>query len=482
MAIRVVEKELNSSLLLERVERKDFKQVFAAIVSDTEDFFSSAFEESPVHFKASTPSNGDCVRRLSAVFSREKLLEICKSNELVVDTNMQALRYDGRTREMKAFRRNTISPSELESAFKAGYSCQFFQPQRFGDELHVLNAGFEYVFGTLAGASAYLTPARAQGLAPHHDDVEVFILQTEGSKLWRLWAGPLSLPETYSADIPRQELPDNHAEVLLQCGDVLYLPRGTIHEAVSQEGFSTHVTISVYQHYNYRRLLSQVLEKTLDACFQTNLELRKGLPTRLSHALGSFIGAIDANDNRRKQREDILSTIQNLAAKVVSTIDLDLVDSAVDEMVGDFSANRLPPPVSSLEEAPIIGGKKRKRLAELTIESKVALFDPNCSHYEIRDMEGVKTLVMVHNKSNNRLRHMCHPTDDDESENENLPVTHFMPRHFLPIIKELFESFSEEGTIVASLLKNVSKHRFNEEDVLRLLKDMNRHGFLVVLG
>ena len=35
----------------------------------------------------------------------------------------------------------------------------------------------------------YLTPAGAQGFAPHFDDIEAFILQTEGSKRWRLYSG-----------------------------------------------------------------------------------------------------------------------------------------------------------------------------------------------------------------------------------------------------------------------------------------------------
>lgn len=41
----------------------------------------------------------------------------------------------------------------------------------------------EEVFGCLCGASAYLTPPKAQGLAPHWDDVEVFVLQTEAPNL-----------------------------------------------------------------------------------------------------------------------------------------------------------------------------------------------------------------------------------------------------------------------------------------------------------
>ena len=66
-----------------------------------------------------------------------------------------------------------------------------------------LLAALERELGCLSGCSAYLTPPHCQGLAPHHDDVEVFILQTEGCKRWRLY-DPVdghSLPATPSADL-----------------------------------------------------------------------------------------------------------------------------------------------------------------------------------------------------------------------------------------------------------------------------------------
>ena len=41
-------------------------------------------------------------------------------------------------------------------------------------------------FGFPVGCSAYLTPTSTQGFPPHYDDVEVFVLQLQGSKRWRL--------------------------------------------------------------------------------------------------------------------------------------------------------------------------------------------------------------------------------------------------------------------------------------------------------
>jgi ribosomal protein L16 Arg81 hydroxylase len=57
----------------------------------------------------------------------------------------------------------------------------------------------ESFFGTLVGANVYITPGGSQGLSPHHDDVEVFILQLEGEKHWRLYKPIEELPRSVKA-------------------------------------------------------------------------------------------------------------------------------------------------------------------------------------------------------------------------------------------------------------------------------------------
>ena len=100
----------------------------------------------------------------------------------------------------------------------------------------------------------------------------------------------MSLPEEYSHDIPRESLPGKGTKVLLQKGDMLYLPRGTIHEAVSQSQFSTHVTISVYQNYNMKKLSTNFIPRLLDSAFRKNIILRAGLPIWMSDKFGTYMG------------------------------------------------------------------------------------------------------------------------------------------------------------------------------------------------
>ncbi len=83
----------------------------------------------------------------------------------------------------------------------------------------------------------------------------------------------------------------------LQVGDVLYMPRGTVHEAITDnESASCHVTISTYQHFSFATLAQHVLDtltsgQTSEVCLP--IELRRGLPIGFlyQHGLQHDIGA-----------------------------------------------------------------------------------------------------------------------------------------------------------------------------------------------
>ena len=73
----------------------------------------------------------------------------------------------------------------------------------------------------------------------------------------------------------------SHGCMAAQEGDVLYMPRGTIHQAVAQSQDSIHLTISTYQRWTHgdltARLLSSALAST-DSSAAAPLPLRQGLP------------------------------------------------------------------------------------------------------------------------------------------------------------------------------------------------------------
>jgi hypothetical protein len=104
----------------------------------------------------------------------------------------------------------------------------------------------EATLGHPAQANAYYTPRQAQGLPVHHDTHDVFVLQVAGEKRWRVYEPALELPlknQRYSKDLggPGEAVEDR----VLRPGDTLYLPRGWMHEAVTSQTDSLHLTIGV---------------------------------------------------------------------------------------------------------------------------------------------------------------------------------------------------------------------------------------------
>jgi ribosomal protein L16 Arg81 hydroxylase len=105
----------------------------------------------------------------------------------------------------------------------------------------------------------YLTPPAAQGFAAHYDTHDVFVLQMAGAKHWRIYDSPVPLPDKnvpYSA--ATTPAPQLQQEVDLQAGDLIYMPRGFIHEALTSDSESLHVTVGVIA-YTWGDLFAEAL-------------------------------------------------------------------------------------------------------------------------------------------------------------------------------------------------------------------------------
>lgn len=67
------------------------------------------------------------------------------------------------------------------------------------------------------------------------------------------------LPRTSSLNFTQEEIGEPILEVHLKAGDILYFPRGFIHQASTVPGeHSLHITISAYQRNSWADLLEKV--------------------------------------------------------------------------------------------------------------------------------------------------------------------------------------------------------------------------------
>lgn len=157
-----------------------------------------------------------------------------------------------------------VHPGKALSLFAEGATVVLQSMHRWWPPLTRFCRDLEAELGHAVQANAYLTPAGAAGLTPHHDTHDVFVLQVHGTKHWTV-REPLVV-----APVARHR--SNHQEAAQQPilfeadvapGDCLYLPRGYIHAAAAQQGVSLHITIGVLAD-TVHDLLRRIVERTAE--------------------------------------------------------------------------------------------------------------------------------------------------------------------------------------------------------------------------
>jgi hypothetical protein len=122
-------------------------------------------------------------------------------------------------------------------------------------------------------ANAYYTPRAAQGLPVHHDTHDVLVLQVDGEKRWLVYEPALELPlknQQYSKSLG--EFGKAVHDVTLRAGDTLYLPRGWLHEALTSDADSLHLTVGV-NVYTWLDAVRAAVESCAD-----DVEFRRSVP------------------------------------------------------------------------------------------------------------------------------------------------------------------------------------------------------------
>ncbi|XP_073769718.1 ribosomal oxygenase 2 isoform X3 [Danio rerio] len=368
-------------------------------------------------------------------------------------------------------------------------TIQFHQPQRFQDELWRIQERLECFFGCLVGSNVYITPAGAQGLPPHYDDVEVLILQLEGQKHWRLYEPTVPLAREYSLE-PEGRIGAPTHDFILQAGDLLYFPRGTIHQADTPAGagHSTHLTLSTYQNMSWGDLLLDLMPGCVFDRMKTDCELRTGLPRGLL-TTPSISPAVSHQ----------LSVFLRRLADVVDQQGQSLRSSS---MRRDFISHRLPPFLQDPQLLQPVGGApalqdtvslRFKDHLLLTVEpspdhtviqaaAAVHVFTAALHHDEelhtagvlITSDEATELLVYVlHSLRNRRDTHMMMGASDEDEDDEESQVGGLrFPLSHLEALQQLLVS---DRVPVEDL-------QLQQEDKLNLLLALWSEGLLRVTG
>ena len=160
--------------------------------------------------------------------------------------------------------------------------------------------------GHAVQANAYYTPTSAQGLAVHHDTHDVFVLQVAGEKRWLVYEPVLELPlkdQRYSRELG--EPGDPVHDLTLGPGDTLYLPRGWLHEALTSESDSLHLTIGI-KVYTWLDAVKAALAACADElAFRRGVAEEEPPSERLLDALAE---RLQPEDVARRKRDRFVAT------------------------------------------------------------------------------------------------------------------------------------------------------------------------------
>ncbi|MCF2970440.1 cupin domain-containing protein [Synechococcus sp. Nb3U1] len=168
-----------------------------------------------------------------------------------------------------------IHLNQIYKVFTEGYTVIINGLQQFNASLALFCCNLQAFLCHRIVANLYFSPQGSKALFPHYDTHDVFVLQVEGSKQWYLYPPPQPVPllNSFQPVIPSERLGSPLKEVYLQAGDLLYIPRGFVHEAETQTQPSLHLTLGVYP-FQWLDLLTSALT----ALSLQEESLRKALP------------------------------------------------------------------------------------------------------------------------------------------------------------------------------------------------------------
>ncbi len=208
----------------------------------------------------------------------EDLLSLDGVDELLTEHSLRSPAFrlvrEGRTLPLSDYTRTAriggtpvtgvADPARILAAVEDGATLVLQGLHRYWPPLAGFFRELELSLGHPCQVNAYVTPPGAQGLRPHSDQHDVFVLQAFGTKSWQVWPAPGEGAEAGRGD----------EDVELEPGMALYLPTGTRHAARAQREVSGHLTVGVHPT-RWRDLLETAVTRVLeDPAWEAPLPVR----------------------------------------------------------------------------------------------------------------------------------------------------------------------------------------------------------------
>ncbi|RGE48812.1 hypothetical protein MHD_02375 [Mannheimia granulomatis] len=145
-------------------------------------------------------------------------------------------------------------------------------------------------------SSLYIAFNTQRSFKSHWDSRDIFAVQMQGKKRWIIHAPTFRNPlyMHHSKDMPEYapNLDDVYMDIVLEAGDVLYLPRGWWHDPIPVGEETVHLAVGIFPAYthNYLTWVSQnMVEKEIARASLSHYESDKELIAQLAEQTAEYI-------------------------------------------------------------------------------------------------------------------------------------------------------------------------------------------------
>ncbi|MFD5489511.1 cupin domain-containing protein [Streptomyces virginiae] len=210
--------------------------------------------------------------------------------------------------------RQRVEPSGLHRQITAGASLVLDAVDKLHPGVQDLAEALERHFRTDVQANLYASWHPTEAFGIHWDDHDTVIFQLEGAKRWNLYGATRTDPLRLDVEAPEKPEGPPLAEVVLQAGDMLYVPRGWWHAVAAAQGRSLHLTCGLTPATGHHLLVWLAGQLLHSATLRANVptvagpaertayaeQLRKEVAEALhDHVVSEFAASLDARDPGR---------------------------------------------------------------------------------------------------------------------------------------------------------------------------------------
>eukprot|EP00592_Proboscia_alata_P016508 CAMPEP_0194395094 /NCGR_PEP_ID=MMETSP0174-20130528/124227_1 /TAXON_ID=216777 /ORGANISM="Proboscia alata, Strain PI-D3" /LENGTH=564 /DNA_ID=CAMNT_0039190981 /DNA_START=69 /DNA_END=1764 /DNA_ORIENTATION=- len=233
---------------------------------------------------------------------------------------------------------HTLYGTSLFSAYLDGCSIVLNHADAISAPIAVLCQDLQHSFPH-AYANVYITPPNLQAVSPHADDRDVLVIQIVGKKRWTVYGGvPIHYPYSHEQvgkhglEVPEWVLEGPRlVDCVLEAGDVLYMPRGFVHEAraVSDE-MSFHVTVALAtQDWTLGGLISAELVQQNSANHGSSARSSHNLAKSLRKAVPRCFGRDDIHRIPTVEKEALTNEINDILKTLKEQLTIQRISSSL---------------------------------------------------------------------------------------------------------------------------------------------------------